>query len=117
MEIVEFVQWVSIFYVPFIAAILTLIIVQIIKLFLRRNGILTEEISAVSKDSKLGLISDIVSFIMFTLIFLLDLFFIRKVTIIINEEFWIRISSGATLTWSLAKAIYTQLHQRWSKRV
>jgi len=117
MKIIEFVEWVSVFYVPFIAAILTLLTVQIIKAILYKKGILNDTISASSKDSKLGLISSIVSGIFFIVVFLLDLFFIRKTTIIINEDFWLRVTSGSAMTLTLAKSIYTQLHQKWSKVV
>lgn len=106
--------YIKVTYVTLLASILTLIITQIIKIILNKKKVIKEETEASKKDEILARTGRIVALIVYTIMYLINEWIINK-TIIFDESLITGIITGASLTLSFAKGIYTTLHQ-WSEK-
>ena len=97
-----------------IAGILTLIITQIIKVILKKKKIIEEGMEESKKDEILSRIGRIVALVTDGGFYIgKEAYF--KQSIIFDEAFIAGLLTGATLTITVAKGIYTMLHQ-WSQK-
>lgn len=110
----EYQFYVEVGYVTLIAAFLTLIFTQIIKVILKKKNILYEGMEASRKDMILVRIGRIVAFVLYTGLYLGNAWYFHQ-TIVFDETLITGLFVGAALTLTTAKGIYTTLHQ-WSKK-
>lgn len=106
--------YIKVSYVTIIASIITIIITQIIKTILKKKKIITEETEASKKDEILSRTGRIVALIVYTIMYIVNEIIINK-EIEINKGLITGIISGSALTITIAKGIYTMLHQ-WSEK-
>lgn len=106
--------YIKVSYVTIIASIITIIITQIIKQILKKKEVITEVKEASEKDEMLSRIGRIVALIVYTIMYIVNEIIINK-EIEINKGLITGIISGSALTITIAKGIYTMLHQ-WSEK-
>ena len=106
--------YVKVSYITILASIMTIIITQIIKTILKKKKIITEETEASKKDEILSRTGRIIALVVYTIMYLINERIINK-TIKIDESLITGLITGATLTITIAKGIYTMLHQ-WSEK-
>ena len=106
--------YIKVSYVTIIASIITIIITQIIKQILKKKEVITEVKEASEKDEMLSRIGRIVALIVYTIMYIVNEIIINK-EIEINKGLITGIISGSALTITIAKEIYTMLHQ-WSEK-
>lgn len=106
--------YIKVSYVTIIASIITIIISQIIKQILKKKEVITEVKEASEKDEMLSRIGRIVALIVYTIMYIVNEIIINK-EIEINKGLITGIISGSALTITIAKGIYTMLHQ-WSEK-
>lgn len=106
--------YIKVSYVTIIASIITIIITQIIKQILKKKEVITEVKEASEKDEMLSRTGRIVALIVYTIMYIVNEIIINK-EIEINKGLITGIISGSALTITIAKGIYTMLHQ-WSEK-
>ena len=112
----ERIQEVNYFYqlgsVTIIASILTLIITQIFKQIFKKRWYGQDEIQ---KDKFLQPLGRRIAFITYSTIYLLTEFYLCH-TIIIDGALLVGLLSGASMTLSVSKSIYTWVHQKQKQK-
>ena len=106
--------YVKISYLTVLAGLTTLMITQIIKWILKKKKIIDEETEASKKDEMLSRIGRIVGLIAYTGFYIWNEM-ILKHNIVFDEALITGILTGGALTLTVAKGIYTTLHQ-WSQK-
>ena len=107
--------FVSLGYVVIIASILTMIITQIIKKILQKKKVITKDTNATKVDMILTKIGRIVALLTYTLLYLGNELILKN-TIVIDKGLIAGLLSGSALTLTIAKGIYTSLHQYFKKQ-
>lgn len=108
----KFQFFISLGYVTIISTILTLIFTQIIKVILKKKGVFTNEIK---QDLLLSQIGRIIALITYVTLYLINEI-VLKHSIIIDKNLFIGLLTGSSLTLTLAKGIYTFLHQHFARK-
>lgn len=107
--------FVSLGYVVIIASILTMIITQIIKKILQKKKVITQVTNETRIDIMLTKIGRIVALLTYTLLYLGNELILKN-TIVIDKGLIVALLSGSALTLTIAKGIYTSLHQYFKKQ-
>lgn len=108
----KFQFFISLGYVTIISTFLTLIFTQIIKIILKEKGVFTNEIK---QDLLLSQIGRIIALITYVTLYLINEI-VLKHSIIIDKSLFIGLLTGSSLTLTLAKGIYTFLHQHFARK-
>lgn len=106
--------YVKISYLTVLSGLTTLIITQIIKWVLKKKKIIDEETEASKKDEMLSRIGRIVGLISYTGFYIGNEMILKR-EIVFDEALITGILTGGALTLTVAKGIYTTLHQ-WSQK-
>ncbi len=106
--------YVKVSAVTIIAGILTLIITQIIKVVLKKKRIIVEGMEECRKDEVLSRIGRIVALITYASFYIGNELYLKH-TLAFDGALITGLLTGATLTLTIAKGIYTMLHQ-WSQK-
>lgn len=106
--------YVQVGYVTLIASLLTLLVTQGIKWILKKKEIIYEGMEASKKDQMLSRIGRIVALVAYTGLYLGNELYLHH-TISFDEALVGGLLSGGTFTLTIAKGLYTTLHQ-WSQK-
>lgn len=107
--------FISLGYVTLIASILTMLITQFIKLILIKKGIITENMNSSRKDIILSGIGRIIALVLYTALYLLNEYYLKH-HVVFDENLIVGLFSGGALTLTVAKGLYTMLHQSSQKK-
>ncbi len=107
--------YISLGYVTLIASVLTMLIMELYKKIIKRNKTGLTEMSATEKDVKLSAVARTIALVMYSLIYLGNEFYLKH-TIIIDGTLLTGLLSGATITLTTSKGIYTSIHQMTKKK-
>lgn len=107
--------FVALGYVTIISSILTIIIMQIYKMILKKKKVLTQDIDPNKKDAILAKAGRIIALILYTMIYLGNEYYLKHV-IVIDGALLTGIISGSAATLTLAKGLYTSIRQYQKKK-
>lgn len=110
----EYQFYVEVGYVTLIAAFLTLVFTQIMKVILKKKNILYEGMEASKKDMILARIGRVLAFVFYTGLYFGNAWYFHR-TIVFDETLITGLFAGAAFTLTITKGMYTTLHQ-WSKK-
>jgi hypothetical protein len=105
----------SLGYVTLTSSIITIIIMELVKLILKKTGKLNDEVSKEAQDELLSLWGRVTSLLVYSSLYLLNDYLTTK-EVIFNEALIIGLLSGGTLTLTTAKGIYTAIRQHIKKK-
>ena len=106
----EYEYFISLGYVTIVSSILTMIITQIIKKGLQKKKVITKETNAVKKDLLLSKIGRIVALLSYSILYIANEWITKK-EIVLDKGMLVGLITGASLTLSVAKGMYSKLHQ------
>lgn len=111
----EYEYFISLGYVTIVSSILTMIITQIIKKGLQKKKVITKETHAVKKDLLLSKIGRIVALLSYSILYIANEWITKK-EIVLDKGMLVGLITGASLTLSVAKGMYSKLHQRAKRK-
>jgi len=114
-EFKDYKFYVSVGYVVLIASILTIILMGIYKLILKKKKIIFEGMDADKKDSLLSKSGRIIALIIYSIVYIINELVLHN-EIILNETLIVGLISGGAITLTVAKGLYTSLHQNQKKK-
>lgn len=113
-ELKDFKFYISLGYVVLISSILTIIIMEIIKVILKKKNIITSDMNQDKKDDYLRKMGKVVSLITYLIVYLLNEYFLHH-QITFDEGLIAGILSGGISTLTVAKGLYTSYRQYQKK--
>ncbi len=113
-KIKDYKFFVNVGFVSLLAAILTMIITQVVKIILVKKGFIKSEIEATKKDLILSWIGRICALVTYSSIYICEALFLKH-DLVFDEALIMGLLSGSAITLTIAKALYTVLHQYFKK--
>ena len=92
-----------------------MIFTQIIKSILKKTKTITVNMDSAKKDIILSRTGRIVALVIYTLLYIIDILFIKKDTLVVDVALFTSLLSGSTLTLCISKGFYTGLRQMSKK--
>lgn len=114
LKTVEF--FYSLGYVTLCSCLITMFLLDIIKLILKQAKVLNKETNPIRKDSLLSLIGRIVALVVYASIYIVDIYFIKHSALVVDTSLFASLLSGSALTLCISKGIYTGLRQMAKKK-
>lgn len=114
-ELSNFQFYLSLGYITIISSILTIILVQIYKILLKKKKVITPEMDSNKKDNILSRAGRIIALILYSLIYLANEYYFKH-SLVINETLVIGLLSGGAATLTVAKGLYTSIRQYQKKK-
>ena len=110
----EYQFYVEVGYVTLLSAFLTLVLTEIIKVILKKKNIIHEGMEASKQDMILIRIGRILALVLYVGLYLGNEWYLHH-TVVFDETCITGLITGAAFTLTVAKGMYTTLHQ-WSKK-
>ena len=101
--------------VTIISSVVTMIIVEIIKLILKQAKVIKPGMNPTKKDIILSRVGRMVALITYATLYVVDILYIRHVDLVIDIALFTSLLSGSTLTLCISKGIYTGIRQMEKK--
>ncbi len=106
----------SLGYVTLFSSLITLVVVGIIKLFLKQIKVIKKGMNPTKKDILLSRIGRIVALITYASIYIIDVIYIRHSELVFDASLVTSLLSGSALTLCISKGIYTGIRQMQKKK-
>ena len=114
-DLQDFKFYLSLGFVIVVSSILTILLMEIIKLILKKKKIIGDDTDADKKDELLSKIGRFVALFIYALVYLINEL-LAKNTIALNESLAIGLLSGGAVTLTVAKGLYTSFRQKQKKK-
>jgi DMSO reductase anchor subunit len=106
----------SLGYVTLFSSLITLVVVGIIKLFLKQIKVIKKDMNPTKKDILLSRIGRIIALITYASIYIIDVIYIRHTELVFDASLVTSLLSGSALTLCISKGIYTGIRQMQKKK-
>ena len=106
----------SLGYVTLGSSVITMIIVEIIKIILKGTKVINKDTNAIKKDILLSRIGRVVALISYASLYVVDVLVIKRSEILLDISLLTSLISGSALTLCISKGIYTGLRQMSKKK-
>ncbi len=102
-------------YVTLISSFLTLVLTELVKRILKKKNVIKDDMDPNEKDYILSKVGRIIALIIYAALYIGNEFYLKH-TIVFDGTLLTGLFSGATLTLTLAKGIYTMIRQYQKKK-
>lgn len=106
----------SLGYVTLGSSVITMILVEIIKIILKGTKVINKDTNAIKKDILLSRIGRVVALISYASLYVVDVLVIKRSEILLDISLLTSLISGSALTLCISKGIYTGLRQMSKKK-